>query len=72
MTYRDDIDNLRDAYPSIASAFEGMKTLEDVFKWIREVGPEAGEIDVIAQDEFSHDVVVELTTLKRYAAFGVT
>jgi|AGTN01.1.fsa_nt_gi hypothetical protein len=72
MTYEKDIEQLRETFPFVATAFGGMRTLEDVFKWIREVGSVAGSIDVIAQDEFSHDFVLELPGLKMFVAFGVT
>ena len=72
MTYKDDIWQLKQTYPEVAAAFGDMRTLEDVFKWIREVGSRAGAVDVIAQDEFSHDFVVELVDIRKFAAFGVT
>lgn len=72
MTYKGDIEHLSETYPDIANAFGGLRTLEEVFKWIRGAGDASGAIDVIAQDEFSHDFVLELPELKRFAAFGVT
>ncbi|MBI1270462.1 hypothetical protein GC174_08520 [bacterium] len=51
---------------------EECSTLEDLFCWIREGGGQFGSIDLIAQDEFSHDLILECPDTGSYLAFGST
>ncbi len=51
---------------------EDCSTLEDLFCWIREGGGQFGSIDLMAQDEFSHDLILECPGTGRYLAFGST
>ena len=41
----------------MSRGLDRLKTLEDVLAWCRATG--ANIIDVVVQDEFTHDVIVE-------------
>ena len=49
-----------------------LTTLEGVFKLIRENLLNAGEVDLLPQDEFSHDVIIHLPDTGEYLVFGCT
>lgn len=51
---------------------EDCTTLEDLFCWIREAGGQFGSIDLMAQDEYSHDLILECADRSSYLAFGST
>lgn len=47
------------------------QTLADVLAWTRSVDPPAKVVDVVTQDEYTHDVVVEAPG-QPYLAFDTT
>ncbi len=73
-----DLDSLPTRYRGLVAGLEEISTLEHLFAWIRAGGERFGAIDLLAQDEFSHDMVVEcfpdpdLQESKVYLAFGST
>ena len=52
----------------MSASLERLKTLEDVLIWCRAVG--GNIIDVIVQDEFTHDVIVQEPA--RFLVFDTT
>ncbi|MCA9801738.1 MAG: hypothetical protein KC777_07110 [Cyanobacteria bacterium HKST-UBA02] len=72
MSYKMDIEALRTEHPDLAEFFSGVNTLEKVFEWVRHNPDKAGEIELIPQDEFSHDMIVELTDRPGWLVAGVT
>lgn len=47
-----------------------LTSLEKILVWMKEQSLDLGVIDLIAQDEFSHDLLVPVAG--RYAVFGLT
>jgi hypothetical protein len=71
--YINDVDTVATSYPELASDLRGLDTLEDVFRWLRQPGaPAVGVVDTVALDEFSHDLILELTDSQLYLVFGAT
>jgi hypothetical protein len=70
--YETGLKKLSRTHPGIFKSLSGKTTLEGVFEWIREAGSKAGAIDLVPQDEFTHDVVVELNETGEYLVFGCT
>ena len=46
---------------SLESAIQPLNTLADVLVWVRGLVPPAAIVDIVTQDEYTHDVVVEST-----------
>lgn len=49
-----------------------MHTLEDVVRWGLGSAPIKPIVEVVAQDEYTHDVVVEVIRGRCYAVFDTT
>jgi len=47
------------------------RTLDDVMTWLRAQHPPRSVTDILTQDEYTHDVVVEWSD-RRYLAFDAT
>ena len=47
------------------------RTLGDVFDWLRRQDPKRDVTEILTQDEYTHDVVVEWTA-DRYLVFDAT
>jgi hypothetical protein len=68
-----DIQLLSARHPDLAEQLRGLSTLEDVFRWLRRSdAPAIGSVDTIAQDEFSHDLLLELTATNQFLVLGAT
>lgn len=72
MSYKMDIEALKPEHSDLADFFSRVSTLEKVFEWVRHNPDNAGEIELIPQDEFSHDMIVELTDRPGWLVAGVT
>ncbi len=71
MQYRDYISQLRTRDPNLASALAEFTSLEQVLSWMQAAGLPLANIDVLAQDEYSHELLVPLQD-SRWLAFGMT
>jgi hypothetical protein len=68
-----DIEQLSTRHPDLAGHLRGLSTLEDVFRWLRRSdAPAIGSVDTVAQDEFSHDLLLELTSTNQFLVLGAT
>jgi hypothetical protein len=59
------------ARASLEAAFGEMRTLEDVVRWGLG-GAQAAIVEVVVQDEYTHDVVVKVSAGECYAVFDTT
>ncbi len=59
------------AVDDIEALVKSHKTLADVAAWLAKRGRKDGVSDVVTQDEYTHDVVVDLET-HRYLVYDVT
>jgi hypothetical protein len=72
MEYDDYVQLLAAHEPDLAREVAAFNTLENVLAWMKERGLPLGIMDVITQDEFTHDVLVPLGSDGRTIVFGVT
>lgn len=70
--YAQSVAELRKHHLHLADEIVGFGTLESVLGWMakRQIGLE--KIDIIFQDEYSHDFVVPLETEPEHLVFGIT
>ena len=72
MELQDYLANVGRQHPDLAKELAAFKSLENVLRWMQQRGLSLATIDVVTQDEFSHDVLVPLEGGKLHLAFGVT
>jgi hypothetical protein len=56
---------------AIERLVQPLQTLADVLAWVRTRGPRAKVAEIVTQDEYTHDVVVE-SPGRPYLAFDTT
>lgn len=66
-----DLDCLAQADPVLAEALRTKLTLATLLPWFRERGLPLTHLDLVVQDEFSHDLLIPLDD-RRWLAFGIT
>jgi hypothetical protein len=72
MEYQDYVEQLARTDPELAGNIAGFHTLERVMEWMRKHDLPLGSIDLVTQDEFTHDFLVPLAQENRYLVFGIT
>jgi hypothetical protein len=70
--FQDHLASVGQRHPDLADELARFNTLENVLRWMPKRGLSLATIDVVTQDEFSHDVLVPLEDGKLHLAFGVT
>jgi hypothetical protein len=70
--YGDDIKLMRHSDPILAGELEKLVSLQGVFDWMKRRNLPLSSIDVVTQDEYSHDFLVPLGLDGRCLAFGIT
>ena len=69
--YKGYIDVLRLECPTLAEQLADFHGIGDVLDWMKEHGMTANAIDMIAQDEFEYDFVIQVPQAG-WLVFGVT
>ena len=59
-------------HEDLVSELNAQKSLEKALRYLESKGFPLQQMEVIAQDEFSHDVVVPFPGLHNFIALGVT
>jgi hypothetical protein len=72
MEYADTVERLRTEHPGLAEEVAGFTTLEHVLKWLDRRELSFAGLDMVTQDEFSHDILIPLEPGVGYVVFGVT
>jgi hypothetical protein len=70
--YPDHLDRLRPTHPELAAELAPYRTLERLLPWLRRRGQELATLDLITQDEYSHDLLVPLGPSGEWLSFGMT
>lgn len=70
MSYSQHVEELRRRDPAVAEWFADFHSVRQVFAWMH-AGGRKPAVDLIAQDEFEHDFLVEMED-GRWAVFGMT
>jgi hypothetical protein len=72
LDYSDYVAALHTDYPQLASEIADFRGIEKVLQWMERSGLAQAPIELIAQDEFESDFLLELEPGGRWLAFGVT
>jgi hypothetical protein len=74
LDYPDYIKRLRGQEPVLAEELAGFHGVENVLQWMEQRGlcQQKQTIDLVGQDEFSYDFLLQLEPAGRWLVFGVT
>jgi hypothetical protein len=72
MDYRDYVTALAPEYSELAEELARFNTLENVLHWMQARGLSLATIEIVFQDEYSHDFLIPLGPDGRYLVFGIT
>ena len=72
LEYADYLERLRAREPELAQAFAGFTGIENVLDWMKRRGLCRAAVDIMGQDEFEYDFLLQLEPDGRWLAFGVT
>lgn len=70
MSYSQHVEELRRTDPALADRIAAFRSVRHVFDWMH-AGGRKPAVDLIAQDEFEHDFLVELED-RCWIVFGMT
>jgi hypothetical protein len=70
--YAESVAALRTCLPQLAEEIAGFGTLESVLRWMDKRGIPLEKIEIIFQDEFSHDFLIPLDPNGQFLAFAIT
>ncbi len=72
MKYLDCLPAIRVNYPELADRIGGFTSLEHVLNWLTGDGYPLGQLDMVTQDEFCHDLLIPLPETVNVLVFGMT
>jgi hypothetical protein len=70
MNYVQDVADERTSRPELTDRIAGFRTLEHVLDWLKAEGRPLSSLDMVTQDEYSHDLLVPVGP--DWLAFGMT
>ena len=70
--YAGHVNRVRAADPLLAAELDSFTCLEHVLEWMQQNDLGRAAVDLVPQDEFSSDFLVELEPAGRWLVFGVT
>lgn len=71
LDYGDHVRTLRATDPSLAGELVGFTGVEHVLHWMQRRGLGKPPIDLVGQDEFSYDFLIQFEPNGRWLSFGV-
>jgi hypothetical protein len=72
MDYAESLLELRETLLALAERIERFVTLEHVLNWLNADGYPLGRLDMVTQDEYSHDLLIPLRDSSDWLVFGIT
>jgi hypothetical protein len=72
MKYAEHIAALRATDPTLAEEAAGFRGVSDVLAWMQRRGLARTAVDIVGQDEFEYDFLIQLEPAGRWLAFGLT
>jgi hypothetical protein len=72
LEYADYMERLRANEPELAREFAEFQGIENVLDWMKRQGRCRAAVDIVGQDEFEYDFLLQLGPGGRWLAFGVT
>jgi hypothetical protein len=70
--YADDAVELRESEPAIAAEVASFRGIDGVLAWMQRSRLTSAVVDIVGQDEFNYDFLIQLEPGGRWIAFGVT
>jgi hypothetical protein len=70
--YNEYVEALRAGHPDFADEFAGYFGIGSVMDWMQKCGLSRTAIDLVAQDEFEYDFLIQLGHEAGWLVFGVT
>ncbi len=70
--YATSVAHLRKVHPQLADEIAEFATLESVLRWMERRGIPLEKIEIIFQDEYSHDFLIPLDGDGQHLVFGIT
>jgi hypothetical protein len=72
LDYPDHLERLQTLAPELLQELESFRGIDHVIAWMSRRNLAQARIDLVGQDEFSYDFLLELEPEGRWLAFGVT
>jgi hypothetical protein len=72
LSYIDSVNQIKECDAELAQALSEVTNLDRALRKLEQLRFRMAEMDVIAQDEFSHDVLIPFAEGERYLVLGVT
>jgi hypothetical protein len=72
LEYAEHVELLRATEPILAGELAEFHGVEQVLQWMQQRGLIKPALDLVGQDEFSYDFVIEFEPNGRWLAFGVS
>jgi hypothetical protein len=70
--YADHVRALADSHADLARDLSAFTDITTVLTWMQKNGLARTAVDMVAQDEFEYDFLVQLAPAGEWASFGVT
>jgi hypothetical protein len=70
-SYADHVETLGTTHSTLAEALRPFSSIRHVLEWMQEAGLPLGSLDMVTQDEFSHDALIPLPS-GEWLSFGMT
>jgi hypothetical protein len=72
MELDDHLQVVNSSHPQLGAQLSSIRTLEHVLNWMNQRGLSLASMDMVTQDEYSHDVIVPLPADKQWLVFAMT
>lgn len=72
MDYLQSLAVIRQTDPTLADELAQFHTLERLLEWIPAQGMSLAQLDLITQDEYSHDLLIPMADGSRWLSFAMT
>jgi len=63
---------LRSTHPDLAEEVRHFRGVSDILMWMQQTGRTRAAVDIVGQDEFHYDFLIELEPGGDWLAFGIT
>ena len=70
--YAADVERLRDQAPDFAAELACFTGISSVLDWMKTRNLTRAAVDIVGQDEFHYDFLIQLEPHRRWISFGVT
>jgi hypothetical protein len=72
LDYADYVDRLRAHAPDLAEDFTRFTGISSALAWMKQRNLCGAAVDIVGQDEFHYDFLIQLDAAGRWLSFGVT